>query len=284
MYKSLNAGMVNIKLSGFKETLALAHKHGYGAVEYDPLSLEKQGIGVSQAWDLMGNYGIIISNFGLPVSCQTRDAFNESFPKLEKAARLARALGISRCCTWMASSSGEFDYAENFKRHKDMMGLCAQVLKDYDIAFGIEFIGPKQGWTGGKYPFIHTLPAMLELCDAIGTGNVGLLLDAHHCYTSGLPGGSFAPLLRSEKDIVLVHLNDDKKGVSPDDLPDSPRYYPGEPGGGANDVKAFMKALLHLGYTGPVVVEPFSEALKTMNDNDAIAKLIAESTDSVWPE
>jgi sugar phosphate isomerase/epimerase len=284
MYKSLNAGLVNIKLPGFKETLAIAHKYGYGAVEYSPVNLEEQGIGVSEALDLMGKYGLIISNFGLPVTYRTRDQFNETFPKLEKVARFARRLGISRCLTWMGSSSDEFEFAENFKRHTEMMRLCAQVLKDYDISFGIEFLGPKPGWTRGKYPFIHTLTGMLELCDAVGTGNMGLLLDAHHCYTSGVSGDEYVKLVRSEKDIVLVHLNDDKKGVPPDELPDSPRYYPGEAEGGANDLKAFMKGLVQLGYTGPVVAEPNSATIRAMTDNDAIAKIISESTDSVWPQ
>jgi sugar phosphate isomerase/epimerase len=284
MYKSLNPGLVNIKVSTFKEALAIARKHGFGAVEYSPLNLEEQGIGVSEAQDLMGAYGVIISNFGLPVQHRTRDLFNESFSKLEKTARMARRLGISRCATWMASSSDDFEFAENFRRYKEMFGLCAQVLKDYDISLGVEFLGPKGAWTRGKYPFIHTLPGMLELCDAIGTGNMGLLLDAHHCYTSGVAGDGFVKLVRGEKDIVLVHLNDDAKGVPPEEIPDSPRYYPGESGGGGNDVKAFMKGLLQIGYTGPVVAEPNSAAIKAMTDNDAIAALISETTDSVWPK
>jgi sugar phosphate isomerase/epimerase len=284
MYKSLNPALVNIKTSSFREALAIAHKYGYGAVEYSPLALEEQGIGVSQAQDEMGQYGIIISNFGLPVTYRTREQFNETFPRLEKAARTARKLGIGRCYTWMPSSSDEFDFAENFKRHTEMLGLCAQVLKDYDISFGVEFLGPKGAWTRGKYPFIHTLTGLLELCDAIGTGNMGLLLDAHHCHCSGISGDAFVKLVRSEKDIVVVHLNDDAKGIPPDELPDSPRYYPGENGGGGNDVKAFMRGLKQIAYSGPVIAEPNSATIKAMTDNDAIAKLISESTDSVWPE
>jgi sugar phosphate isomerase/epimerase len=283
MYKSLNPGLVNIRVSGFRETLAIARKYGYGAVEYSPLALEEQGIGASQAQDEMGRYGVIISNFGLPVTYRTRDQFNETFPRLEKTARMARRLGVGRCYTWMPSSSDEFDFAENFKRHTEMLGLCARVLKEYDIVFGVEFLGPKGAWTRGKYPFIHTLTGMLELCDAVGTGNMGLLLDAHHCHCSGVSGDGFVKLVRGEKDIVVVHLNDDAGGIPPDELPDSPRYYPGEEGGGGNDVRAFMRGLKQLGYSGPVIAEPNSAAIKAMSDNDAIAKLISESTDSVWP-
>jgi predicted xylose isomerase-like sugar epimerase len=44
-----------------------------------------------------------------------------------------------------------------------------------------------------------------------------------------------------------------------------------------------MNALKQIKYTGPVVLEPFSETLKAMNDNDQIAKTVSESIDSVWP-
>jgi len=125
---------------------------------------------------------------------------------------------------------------------------------------------------------------MLELCDAVGTGNVGVLLDAHHAFCSGLKGDDFVQYVRNEKDIVIVHLNQDKLNTPIDEITDFPRYYPGEEGGGANDLKAFMKGLVKVGYTGPVIAEPNSATIGAMTDNDAIAKIISESTDSVWPE
>jgi len=277
MYKSLNTGNVNIKTNGFEQTLAIASKHGFGAVSYSPASLKSEGIDAFQALDLMGRYGVIISDFGLPVQFKSKDEFNESFSMLETAARAASKLGIHRCCTWMLSFSNDFEYAENFKRHTDMFRLAAEVLKEYDILFGVEFLGPKSILKSGKYPFIHTLKQLMELCDAVGTGNMGVLLDAHHCYCSGLKGGDFVQYIRNERDIVLVHLNDDAPNVPIEEIKDSPRYYPGEPGGGGNDLRGFMNALKQIKYTGPVVVEPFSETLKKIDDNDQIAKIVFES-------
>ena len=283
MYKSLNTGHLGIKSIGFKQTLALARNHNYGAVNYSPILLETEGIDIYQALDFMGQYGIIISDFGLPVQITSQELFNESFPKLEKAARTAAKLGIHRCCTWMMSSSDVYEYAENFKHHTRMFKQIAEVLKEYDILFGVEFIGPKDILTAFKHPFIHTLDKMLELCDAVGTGNIGIMLDSHHCYCSGLKGGDFAKYIRDEKDITLVHINDCAPGVPLDEIKDSPRYYPGEPGSGGNDLHGFMKALKDLEYTGPVVVEPFSESLKGMSD-DAIVKIISDCTDPIWPK
>jgi len=283
MYKSLSTGNVNINANGFAQTLALARKHGFGAVSYSPASLKAEGIDTFEALDLMGQYGVIISDFGLPVQITSKDGFNESFALLEPAARAAAKLGIRRCCTWMLSFSNDFEYAENFKRHTDMFRLIAEALKEYDILFGVEFLGPKPILHSGKYPFIHTLEQLMELCDAVGTGNMGVLLDAHHCYCSGLKGGEFVKYIRSEREIVLVHLNDDAPDIPIDDIKDSPRYYPGEPGGGGNDLHGFMGALKQIKYTGPIVLEPFSETLKEIKDNDQIAKTVAESINSVLP-
>ena len=284
MYKSLATGHIGIKTNGFEETLAIAKKHGYGAVTYSPESLEAEGLDTYKALDLMGQYGMIISDFGLPVNITSREAFNDSFSKLEKTACVAAKLGIHRCCTWMMSSSKDYEFAENFRFHTWMFKQIAAVLKEYDIHFGVEFLGPKHILHANPYPFIHTIDGMLELCDAVGTGNVGLLLDSHHCYASGLKGAEFAMYIRDEKDIVIVHINDVAPDVAMDDVKDSPRFYPGEPGGGGNDLKGFMQALKDLKYSGPVVVEPFSPVLWGMDDNDAIAKIVSEATDSVWPK
>ena len=284
MYKSLNLGHLGVKLNSFEKTLALAKKHGYGAVGYSPADLEAEGIGVYEALDLMGQYGMIISDIGLPVQITGKDAFNASFPGLEKTARTASRLGVHRCCTWLMSWSNELEYAENFRFHTWMLKLIAEVLREYDILFGVEFLGPRSLLKNGKFPFIHTLDKMLELCDAVGTGNMGIMLDSHHCYCSGLRGGAFAKYIRTEKDIVLIHLNDDAPDAPLDEIKDSPRFYPGEPGSGANDLHGFMNALKELKYTGPVAAEPFSETIRGMDDNDAIVRLIFESTDSVWPK
>lgn len=284
MHKSLSPGAAGIAgAQTFSEAAALAARSGFGALDYSVAALEEQGVGVSEARDIMGAHGVVISSFGLPVSCGTREAFDKTFPRLEKTCRAASRLGVGRCSTWLMSCSDEYGYAENFRRCKKMYGMCAEVLNEYGIALGLEFLGPKLIWTKGRHPFIHTLEGMLELCDAIGTGNAGLLLDAYHCYTSGLPGGAFEKLVRGEKDIVVVHLNDAPAGVPPDELPDSPRLCPGEPGSGGNDTKAFLRALKALGYTGPVVMEPFSKALAEMPDDGARAKAVRESMDSVWP-
>ncbi len=65
----------------------------------------------------------------------------------------------------------------------------AQILADHGCRLGLEFVGPKTLRDSQRYPFIYTMAGMLALGDAIGTGNVGLLLDCYHLYTShGIDG------------------------------------------------------------------------------------------------
>ena len=83
--------------------------------------------------------------------------------------------------------------AQNFAFHRDRLRPAAQILADKGISLGLEFLGPKTLRDGKPFEFIHTIEGMLELCDAIGTGNVGLLLDAWHWYTSGAGERSSPP-------------------------------------------------------------------------------------------
>jgi len=56
---------------------------------------------------------------------------------------------------------------------------------------------------------------------------------------------------------------------------------PGETG--VTDTKGLLKRLFHMGYEGPVLVEPFYEPFKTMTDADEKAAIAKASMDNVWP-
>jgi sugar phosphate isomerase/epimerase len=69
---------------------------------------------------------------------------------------------------------------------------------------------------------------MMELVAAIGTGNVGLLLDSWHWYTSH---GKVDEMLRlSNNYIVHVHVNDAPANVPVDEQIDSRRKLPATTG------------------------------------------------------
>ena len=118
---------------------------------------------------------------------------------------------------------------------------------------------------------------MMELCEAIGTGNVGLLLDSWHWYTSH---GTVEELARlANKDIVHVHVNDAPAGVEVDQQVDNRRKLPVTTG--VIDLKGFINALVKIGYDGPVECEPFDQELRK-KDQAAIVQTTAESLNRLW--
>jgi sugar phosphate isomerase/epimerase len=118
---------------------------------------------------------------------------------------------------------------------------------------------------------------MMELVEAIGTGNVGLLLDSWHWYTSH---GTVEELLQlSNNDIVHVHVNDAPSGIEIDKQTDNRRQLPIT--SGVINMKGFVNALVKIGYDGPVECEPFDQGLRKMEDGAALQKTI-ESLDRLW--
>jgi sugar phosphate isomerase/epimerase len=154
------------------------------------------------------------------------------------------------------------------------------VLRDEGCRFGIEFIGPRTYRAAFRHEFIHTLDGVMELNAAIGTGNVGLLLDSWHLYTSG---GTIAEMERlTNDDVVVVHVNDAPAGIAPDEQVDTVRTLPMETG--VIDLVGFMRALRKIGYDGPVMPEPFSQRLNDLaaTDPEAAAREAARSMDALW--
>jgi sugar phosphate isomerase/epimerase len=108
---------------------------------------------------------------------------------------------------------------------------------------------------------------MMQLAADLGTGNVGLLLDAWHLYTSG---DSLAVLdTLTAAAIVSVHINDAPAGIPVDELTDTVRCLPLETG--VIDLVGFMRKLAGLGYTGPVTTEPFNQRINALAAVDPLA-------------
>ena len=168
-------------------------------------------------------------------------------------------------------------FQSNFDFHVARLRPAAKILSDYGCRLGLEFVGPKTMRTSRQYEFIYTLAGMLELCQAIGTGNVGLLLDAYHLYTSH---GSLAEVRQlTNRDVVIVHVNDAPAGVPVDEQLDNVRALPGETG--VVDIGGFLQALQAIGYDGPVTPEPFSERLRVLPPAEA-AQEAGQAMRRIW--
>jgi sugar phosphate isomerase/epimerase len=208
------------------------------------------------------------------------DRWEQDLVQLPKLAALASELGCTRTATWCISGSNERAYDENFRWHVARLRPIAQVLKTHGCRLGLEFLGPKTIRDRYKYPFVHTLREMMELAGSIGTGNVGLLLDAWHLYTSG---GSVEDLDEiTAEDIVTVHVNDAPEGIPRDEQIDNVRCLPMETG--VIDLPGFVRKLDALDYDGPVTPEPFNERINTIASKDALqaCRIVAEHMARLW--
>jgi len=159
-------------------------------------------------------------------------------------------------------------YRQNFELHRARLAEAARILKDQGLRLGLEYVGPKTSRDKSRFHFIHTQVELMELIDAIGTGNVGILLDSYHWHTSH---GTVEDLAKLTNELVIdVHVNDAQPGIATDDLLDLKRALPCSTG--VIDLKSYMGALARMGYDGPVTIEPFDQELNAMDDDAAVAK------------
>jgi len=107
---------------------------------------------------------------------------------------------------------------------------------------------------------------------------VGFLLDAWHWHTAGEDSTHLQRL--SPEQIVDVHVND-APDRAVDAQIDNQRELPGATG--VIDIVTFLTALKRVGYDGPVMVEPCSEAVRAMSAEDAVSAT-ATALRSVWEQ
>lgn len=274
MYRALSPGMIGVRLP-FNECVKLAAETGFGGIAVDMAAATADPVGVRQL--LEGNK-LAPAAWGLPVDFRKDDqSFQDGLAKLPETAKVARQIGADRCSTWILPFSDTLGFRDNFELHKTRLRACAEVLAEYDCRLGLEFVGTKSMRDGHAHEFIHTQEGMLELCEAIGTGNCGLLFDCFHWYTSL---GTLEDIRKlSDALVVDVHINDAVEGRGPEEQIDNERRLPGE--SGVIDLKGFLQGLNEIGYTGPVTPEPFSQRVREMEPAEAI-RTTAAAMAKVW--
>ena len=281
MFKSLCAGPIGV--SGTTEEIAaLAARHGFGGMAFDAgEAAELAGRGeLGSLRAVYEQHGLRVGAMGLPVQFRTdEETFEADLAKLRPQAAAAEAMGCTRCATWLMPCSDDLPFEENFELHRRRLTVCAEILGAHGLSLGLEFVGPKTLRAGKSYEFIHDMPGVLGLAEAIGTGNVGLLLDCWHWYCTE---GSAEDILALEpQQVVLVHVNDAPVGVAVDQQVDNRREMPGATG--VIDVAAFLGALGRIGYDGPVMVEPFCQSVRDLPADEAVAATAA-SLDKIFAQ
>ncbi|NBV20698.1 MAG: sugar phosphate isomerase/epimerase [Proteobacteria bacterium] len=237
------------------EAIALAHRHGFQAVEARADELARLSEDeLVRLLDELHTKGLRFGLAGLPIDMR-RDAqrFADGLRLLPGYARVLQRCGVTRLGASIVPAHDELAYGENFQQHVERLGAVAQVLGDYGIQFGFEYCATPALRRGKRHPFISTLPQLRELIAAINAPNLGLVLDSWHWWMSGSPAAELASLTAGE--IVSVDLDDAPLGIPREELGDRQRELPGATG--VIDLPQFLGAIRRLGYDGPLRLEPF---------------------------
>lgn len=263
----LSPGAVGVQLNQ-KQLVQSAHEHKFESIS--AFGEELAGYSGTQIMDLLGEMkekGLVWGAASLSVDFRkSEQLFQEGLNKLPKIAKALKTAGVDRMGTWIMPTHQELAYMDNFHQHARRLQAIANILGHHGIRLGLEYVGPKTLMSLRRYPFLHSMPECLQLIDAIGEDNVGLLLDSFHWFCSG---GTVAELLTLDnKDIVACDLNDARSGFTADEQIDGKRELPSATG--VIDLKAFLGALVTIGYDGPIRAEPFNQSLRDMEDEAAL--------------
>ncbi len=256
-----------------REAIRLAHKNGFESVA--PSAQYLAGLSDGQLDELLGELkkaNLVWGSAGLPVDFRRdEEKFREGIGRLPELATALQRAGATRMNTWLRPSHDTLTYLANFKQHVQRLREVAKVLGDHGLRFGLEYVGPKTSWTGSRHAFIHTMAETKELIGEIGQDNVGFVLDSWHWYTAHETQEDLLSLTGA--DVVACDLNDAPAGIPTDEQMDLSRELPAATG--VIDLKAFLGALVKIGYDGPVRAEPFNKKLNAMDNEPAVAATAA---------
>ena len=264
----LAGGMIGVS-GDARKVISWASQFGFESIEPPTSFLAKLSDADLQAYrDEMNTKKLVWGAAGLPVEFRGTDAaFEQGMKSLPEFAKSLQRAGVTRVATWLTPGHRSLTYMANFRLHARRLREAARVLGDSGVRLGLEYVGPKTAWSTSRFPFIHTMAEMKDLIAEMGRDNVGFLLDSWHWYTAQETEADLLTLKAS--DVVMCHLNDAPKDIPVAQQVDSRRELPCATG--VIDVKAFLGALIKIGYDGPVACEPFSQELRKMQPDEVVS-------------
>ena len=240
-------------------SIELAAKYGYESVQPFGPQLLKEG--VSRYVEALKSNKLKWAAASLSASFRNE---SDHRPAVAEAKALQQA-GVTRVGTAVSSRSDTLTYLENLKQTSRRLRGAASVLEDHGLRLGLEYLGTKRLWTAQRHAFVHSMAECKELIAEIGKSNVGFVLDSWHWWTARETADDILTL--SNSDVVSADLNDAPSGIEREEQYDRQRALPATTG--MIDVKAFLNALIKIGYDGPIRPEPFSQRLNEMDDEQA---------------
>ena len=267
----LSPGAIGVRASQL-ESIEFASKHGFESVLANPGYLATlDDAGRKALREKMEVSNVVWGAAGLPVDFRKgEDVFKAGLKTFPQQCKAMQQAGVTRVSTWLRPNSDSLTYVANFRQHARRLRECVKIMADHGQRFGMEYVGPKTLWASARYSFIHSMAETKELIAEIGMTNVGLVLDSWHWYTAGETVEDLKTL--SNSDIVACDLNDAPANIPVDEQIDNKRLLPAT--SGVIDLKAFLGALVEIGYDGPVRAEPFNAELNALDNDPACAATV----------
>ena len=270
MYISLNPTLTANRLA-WPEFARVAFELGFLGVDVNLAKAMESG--ADDTKKLLSTTRLKPAIVGLPVEYKKEEEdFRHDLPKLDGAARFARAIGCPRMGTWIMSSSPT-PKVELRKIYLDRLSTICEVLAKHHVQLAIEFLGPLHIRKLHPHEFIYRMDEMLAFAKEIGA-NAGLMLDSWHWHHAG---GTVQDIIAAGKERIVHVQVADAPALPPEQIKDGERLMPGE---GIIDFNAFFGAVKKIGYRGGVSPEIFGRGLKNMLPEEG-AKLGLSTTTAV---
>lgn len=267
-------GSIGIKADQGR-SIELAGKYGFESVQ--PFGKQLLAEGVPKYVEMLHKNKLKWAAAAMSVSLRSDEttyrAAVEQYPQECKALHRA---GVTRVGTAISSASDDFNYLDNFRRHTKRLKEVGSILEDNGLRLGLEYLGTKHIWTSRRHSFLHSMNECLELIDAAGKGNIGVVIDSWHWWTARETLDDIRSVTNEQ--VVSADLNDAPTGVEIDLQRDNQRELPLATG--VIDCKGFLNALADIDYDGPIRAEPFNDILNEMDDDqaaDTTAKAMKEA-------
>jgi sugar phosphate isomerase/epimerase len=279
MFKILNLAILGIS-SRINELVEMSLTFGFQGVDIElPMVLAHAQIhGPQYAYGLIGGARSRSGGFDLPVRFQGDEAeFATDIAKLPEIAKLCREMHLVRAYSTIQPTSSQLAYPANFELHRKRILQVADILSAEGIRLGLSFVAPESFRKEGEYPFVYQAEALSALVKAVGSPDVGVVLDVWH-WVAG--GGTVDSLQQFTADqVIAVRLSD-----GPSDKPAATwtyadRYLPGA--SGAIDSVEVLKWLNSIGYDGPVGAHCNPANLGEIR-REAVIQKLSESLNEIW--
>ena len=255
------------------QAIAWAHAHGFQSVGAHTQEIARWKEADFETYaQRLDEAKLTWSIASMPVAFEvTKVLSKESLATLPAAARALEKAGIERCITHIMPCHDTLTYRANFRQHQQRLRAIVSILSDHGLRFGMEYVGTQSLRNRRKFPFVHTLREGLELVDAIGSDQVGLVLDCWHWHNAQDTVEDFKWLKAHQ--VVSVELNDAQAHIPRAELQDGRRELPASTG--VIDTKGFLEGLVRIGVQAPLMAEPFNQAFRDMPREQGIGRIHA---------